>query len=60
MALNTRKDYYNLQTGIDATQIARSSKLVYSIIGMPVPLNKPIVGTKCFCPMSQEYINMEF
>ncbi len=48
MALNTRKDYYNLQTGIDATQIARSSKLVYSIIGMPVPLNKPIVGTNAF------------
>lgn len=48
MALNTRKDYFGKSTNIDISQISRTSKLVYSIIGMPVPINKPIVGTNAF------------
>lgn len=48
MALNTRKDYFGITSGVEMAQIARTSKLVYSIIGMPVPINKPIVGTNAF------------
>ena len=48
MALKTRADYYNCSTRLDTTQIYRTSKLVYSMIGAAVPLNKPIVGTNAF------------
>jgi len=48
MALNTRKDYFKASSRIDTTAIYRTSKLVYSIIGMPAPINKAIVGTNAF------------
>ncbi|MCL1891608.1 MAG: 2-isopropylmalate synthase [Coriobacteriia bacterium] len=48
MALATRPDFYNATTQIDTTQIYRTSRLVYSLIGQTVPLNKPIVGTNAF------------
>ncbi len=48
MALRTRKSYYEAETRIDTTQIYRTSRLVYGIIGMSVPLNKPVVGVNAF------------
>jgi 2-isopropylmalate synthase len=48
MALNTRRDYFKASSRIDTTQIYRTSKLIYSIIGMPVPINKAIVGGNAF------------
>jgi 2-isopropylmalate synthase len=48
MALRTRKSYYEAETKIDTTQIYRTSRLVYGIIGMSVPLNKPVVGVNAF------------
>ncbi len=48
MALNTRRDYFKASSRIDTTQIYRASKLVYSIIGVPAPLNKAIVGVSAF------------
>jgi len=48
MALNTRKDYFKASCKIDTTQIYRTSKLVYSIIGIPAPINKAIVGANAF------------
>ncbi len=48
MALRTRQDVYQAQTRIDTTQIYRSSKTVYDIIGQTAPLNKPIVGKNAF------------
>ena len=48
MALNTRRDYFKASSRIDTTQIYRASKLVYSIIGVPAPLNKAIVGASAF------------
>lgn len=48
MALRTRKSYYGAETKIDTTQIYRTSRLIYGIIGMSVPLNKPIVGVNAF------------
>jgi 2-isopropylmalate synthase len=48
MAMNTRKDVIKASCNIDTTQIARTSKLIYSIIGMTAPINKPIVGANAF------------
>ncbi len=48
MAIRTRPDIYQAQTRIDTTQIYRSSKTVYDIIGQTAPLNKPIVGKNAF------------
>ncbi len=48
MALRTRPDLYEAKTRIETTQIYRSSKTVYDIIGQTAPLNKPIVGRNAF------------
>ena len=48
MAVRTRKDYFNLETRIDATQIVPASKLVSTITGYPVQLNKAVVGANAF------------
>jgi 2-isopropylmalate synthase len=48
MALNTRKDYFKASSRIDTTQIYRTSKFIYSIIGIPAPINKAIVGANAF------------
>jgi len=48
MAMRTRADIYQAQTRIETTQIYRSSKTVYDIIGQTAPLNKPIVGKNAF------------
>jgi 2-isopropylmalate synthase len=48
MALRTRADKIGLQTGIDATQLCRTSKLVSRSTSYPVPPNKSIVGANAF------------
>lgn len=48
MGLATRYDYYGIKTGIDTTQIARSSKLLTAITGISVQPNKAIVGANAF------------
>ena len=48
MAVRTRKDVFNCDTRIDATQIVPSSKLVSTITGYPVQPNKAIVGANAF------------
>ncbi|MEA4824930.1 MAG: 2-isopropylmalate synthase [Clostridiaceae bacterium] len=48
MALATRKDHFNTFTRLDTTQLYRTSRLVYGIIGMSAPINKAIVGVNAF------------
>lgn len=48
MAVRTRKDVFNCDTRIDATQIVPASKLVSTITGYPVQPNKAIVGANAF------------
>lgn len=48
MALRTRKDFFNLETSIETTQIVPTSKLVSTITGYPVQPNKAIVGANAF------------
>ena len=52
MALRTRKDYYNLQTRIDTTQIVPASKLVAQTTGFTVQPNKAVVGANAFAHAS--------
>jgi 2-isopropylmalate synthase len=48
MALRTRKDLLDFETGINTEEIYRSSRLLTSIIGIPVQPNKAIVGANAF------------
>ena len=48
MSLKTRHPFYLLETGIDATQISRVSKLVSNYTGIVVQPNKAIVGANAF------------
>jgi 2-isopropylmalate synthase len=48
MALHTRRNLFNLTTGIDPTQIARVSHMVSTYTGIPVQPNKAIVGANAF------------
>ncbi|MEB2285163.1 MAG: 2-isopropylmalate synthase [Polyangiaceae bacterium UTPRO1] len=48
MALRTRRDFFGLETGIVTEQIYAASRLVSQITGIPIPINKPIVGENAF------------
>ncbi len=48
MSIKTRRDFYNLETGIDTTQIYKTSRLVSDLTGFPVQPNKAIVGGNAF------------
>jgi 2-isopropylmalate synthase len=48
MILRTRAPYLGLSTGIDTTEIARTSRLVSRLTGYPVQPNKAIVGRNAF------------
>ncbi|MBL0123162.1 MAG: 2-isopropylmalate synthase [Betaproteobacteria bacterium] len=48
MAVRTRKDYFNVETRIDATQIVPASRLVATVTGYPVQPNKAVVGANAF------------
>ena len=48
MTLKTRKDQYGVECGVDSTHITRLSKLVQSVTGQQVQVNKAIVGANAF------------
>jgi 2-isopropylmalate synthase len=48
MALKTRRDFFNLTTNIDTTQIYKTSHLVSELTGFSIQANKAIVGTNAF------------
>ena len=48
MALKTRFEYFELETGVDTTRLYPTSRLVSSITGMHIPRNKAIVGENAF------------
>lgn len=48
MALKTRKDFFNLTTNIDTTQIYKTSRLVSELTGFVVQPNKAIIGANAF------------
>lgn len=48
MAIKTRRDFYKVETAIDAKLLTRASKLVSNITGFPIQYNKAIVGANAF------------
>jgi 2-isopropylmalate synthase len=48
MALRTRAEFFDLDTGIDTTRLYPTSRLVAGITGMQVPRNKAVVGENAF------------
>ncbi|WP_031387680.1 2-isopropylmalate synthase [Desulfonatronum thiodismutans] len=48
MALNVRKDVYNLTTTIKTEQLFPSCRLLSLVIGRPIPANKAVVGANAF------------
>ena len=48
MAVDTRKDLFQVDIGIDTTQIYPASRLVSRITGMAVQANKAVVGENAF------------
>ena len=48
MALQTRKDIFDLETNIHSEQLFPSCRLLSMIIGQPIPANKAITGGNAF------------
>jgi 2-isopropylmalate synthase len=48
MALRTRRDFFEIATGIDTRQLVPASRLVSSVTGIVVQRNKAIVGQNAF------------
>ena len=48
MMLKTRRDYFNLETGINTREIFRTSRLLTRITGIKVQPNKAVVGANAF------------
>ena len=48
MTLKTRENYYQCKTDIVTQQIIRTSNLVSKVTGVPVQINKAIVGANAF------------
>lgn len=57
MALRTRRDYFGLDTGIDAREFHRTSRLVADLLGMAVPPNKAVVGGNAFSHSSGIHVD---
>lgn len=48
MAIKTREDYIGCKTDIVTSELAKTSKLVSHVTGMPIQNNKSIVGANAF------------
>ena len=48
MALNTRKELYDVETNIVTEELFPSCRRLSQIIGMPIPPNKAVVGANAF------------
>lgn len=48
MALKTREDFFGLITGVDTTEIYKTSRLISELTGFAVQANKAIVGGNAF------------
>jgi len=52
MAVKTRRDYFGLEVGIDASQIVPASRMVSQTTGFVVQPNKAVVGANAFAHAS--------
>lgn len=52
MAVKTRRDYFGLEVGVDASQIVPASRMVSQTTGFVVQPNKAVVGANAFAHAS--------
>ena len=52
MAVRTRPGIYHLRTGIETRELAKTSRLVSTLMGMTVQANKAIIGANAFAHAS--------
>lgn len=58
MAINTRKDFFcDVESRIDTPQFYRTSRMVSDMLGMPVPVNKAIIGDNAFAHSSGIHVD---
>jgi 2-isopropylmalate synthase len=57
MALRTRADYFGFETGIQAREFYRTSRLVADMLGMAVPANKAVIGGNAFAHSSGIHVD---
>lgn len=57
MALRTRADYFGVDTGVDARELQKSSRLVADLLGMQPPPNKAVVGANAFSHSSGIHVD---
>jgi 2-isopropylmalate synthase len=50
--LETRKDYFKIETGIRLKEIAKTSKLISRLTGISIPPNKAVIGGNAFAHSS--------
>jgi 2-isopropylmalate synthase len=57
MALRTRRDYFGVDTGVDARELYRTSRLVADMLGAKVPPNKAVIGDNAFSHSSGIHVD---
>lgn len=57
MAIRTRRDYFGIDTTINAKEFYRTSRMVAEALGMPVPANKAVVGANAFAHSSGIHVD---
>ncbi len=57
MAIKTRRDFFDIETGIDTTQFYKTSRMVANMLAMPVPANKAVVGRNAFAHSSGIHVD---
>ena len=57
MAIRTRRDFFEVDTGIVASEFCRTSRMVADMLGFVVPANKAVVGSNAFAHSSGIHVD---
>jgi len=57
MAIRTRRDFFAADTGVEARELYRTSRMVADACGMSVPPNKAVVGSNAFAHSSGIHVD---
>jgi len=57
MAIRTRQDFYDVDTGIESREFCRTSRMVADMLGFMVPANKAVVGSNAFAHSSGIHVD---
>ncbi|MBN2591807.1 MAG: 2-isopropylmalate synthase [Sedimentisphaerales bacterium] len=57
MAIQTRQDFFDVDTNIKTTEFCRTSRMVADLLGFMVPPNKAVVGSNAFAHSSGIHVD---